>query len=52
MKRIHWKNKITDDRGNGTVALPDDEAEVIVKKLNAEHPELHHWTEEAKDNEN
>ncbi len=51
-KVIHWKSKITDVEGQGTVALSDDVAKKWVDKLNIEYPNMIHWIEEVKENEN
>ncbi len=44
MKRILWESKITKFKGKGC-PLPDKDADEIVKELNMDYPELHHWTE-------
>lgn len=52
MKIVCWKSKTTNAKGRGTVALSDDIAEKWVDELNKKYPELYHWTEEVKENEN
>jgi len=42
-KYIHWKSKITGYSGGGTLALPVNQAEEVVARLNSEHPQLTHW---------
>ncbi len=44
MKRIIWESKITKFRGKGS-PLPDEDANEIVKELNRDYPQIHHWTE-------
>ncbi len=43
MKEVHWKSLITGVTGHGK-PLNNELAEEVIKVLNSEFPEIHHWT--------